>query len=131
MHRAREPHADAEQAARVHAGRLQHALDELGRLLDARVGVVVVRHLAPLLGEQLVGEVGERDGQVALAEVDADREAGARIERDQRGRAAAAGGGGPVGVAVDDHALGLEAGDDRRDGRARQAGLAREVARGS
>ena len=81
---------------------------ELGRLLDAGVGVVVVRHLAPRLGEDLVGEVRERDGEVALAEVDADRDAG-------RGRARSASAGArrwrrrAVGVAVDDDALGLEA----------------------
>ena len=53
--------------------------------------------------------------------------AGRGVERDQRRRPAAAGAGAAVGVAVHDHALGLEAGDDRRHRRARQAGMAREV----
>ncbi len=61
----------------VRARVVEQQLHELGRAADRPVGLVVVRQLAPLLGEHLVGQVGEGDGQVALAEVDADREAGA------------------------------------------------------
>jgi hypothetical protein len=73
-----------------------------------------------------VREVGDRHREVALAEVDADREAGAGVEGDQRGRAPAAR-RPAIRVAVHDHALRLQPGDDRRHGRAREARVAGDV----
>jgi hypothetical protein len=127
VHGSRQPHSHPEHATRVGAGSVEHQLHELRRTLDAGLGVVVVTHLAPLLGEHLVRQVGQRDGEVPLAEVDADREPGARVERDEGGRPAATGRNAAVDVAVDDDALRLQRRDDARHRRARQTRAPGEV----
>ena len=97
--------------------------------------VVVLGHLAPALGQDLVGEVGDRDREVALAEVDADDHA-------RRGVAARSGPGGrplcaaaPPGsrppVALDDEAVVLQIGDERGHGRCATGPCAGRSRRGS
>ena len=54
--------------------RLDH---ELGGHLEALVGVVVGIERACALGEDRAGQIGDRDAQVRVAEVDADGGAGA------------------------------------------------------
>ena len=61
-----------------------------------RGGQVGVERLVALR-EHAVGEVGERDAQVALAEVQPERDARRAVERDEHGRAADA--PGPRGAA--------------------------------
>ena len=66
----------------------EHLLDELGGRVEALLGRVVDVHLAPGLGEHGVGEVRDGDPQVAVAEVDAEHEAGRLVERDHHRRPA-------------------------------------------
>jgi hypothetical protein len=127
MDRPGEAHPHAQHPVAVRARGAQDELDHLGRVVDPGGGVVVVGHLAPLLGEELVGEIREGDREVALAEVDANREARSGIQGDRRRRAAPAAWRASVRIAVDHDPLGLEGGHDRRNGRARQARVACHV----
>jgi hypothetical protein len=74
VHRARDAHADAQDPAPVAARLVEQTGDQPGGLDHALLGRVVVGHHDPLLGEDLVRQVGQRDRQVALAEVDSHRE---------------------------------------------------------
>jgi hypothetical protein len=73
--RARHAHADAGDAARVGADLVEQLAHEPAGERDAVArGVVDVDGLLGL-GEDGVGEVGDRDPDVREAEVDADRDA--------------------------------------------------------
>jgi hypothetical protein len=83
---------------------------------------VVDVDLLPVLGQHRVREVTDGDGDVAVAEVDPDRGAGGRRQRDQDGRA-------PdlrlllgVALAFDDEAGALQVRDEARHGRPGQPG---------
>ena len=88
MHRARQAHPDAGDLGAARAGLVEHLADEPRRERDRlRRGQVGVERLVALR-EHAVREVGQRDAQVALAEVQAERDARGAIERDEHGRAA-------------------------------------------
>ena len=80
------------------------------------------------LGEDPRGEVGDRHAHVVVVEVDPDRDArrGVEGEQDRRAAALVAVGGGRLG-ALDHEPVGLQLGDEARDGRAREAGAARDL----
>ena len=84
--------------------------------------------LAPGLGEHRVREIGDGDTQVAVAEIDADCDAGGIVERNEHRRAP----GARLTVRGLTIALGDETGldqvaDDRRDRRSREVGDARQL----
>ena len=113
---------------RVDAGLGEHLLDELERDVEALVRGVVGVERDGALGEDRRGQVGDRDAQVAVAEVDAERGAGGGVEREQDRRAPALLAVRRAGLlALDDEAVGLQLGDEARDGRAREAGAARDL----
>ena len=101
--------------ARERAG--DQLLGEVHRLVR---GVVDVDR-GELVAEQLAGEVADRDAQVLVAHVDADRERRARDERHQHRWAAAALARRVVLELLDDPGP-LELLHERRDRRAREAG---------
>ena len=82
------PMPGADHGLARHAGVGQRLDHELGGHLEALVGVVVGVERAGALGEDRRREVGDRDAQVRVAEVDADGGAGAGVEA----RAGSAGG---------------------------------------
>jgi hypothetical protein len=86
----------------------EHLARELLRLVQATARVVVVRHLPTRLREDRVREIPDRHGQMALAEVDPDRDARLPSERDQHRRAAAAWHGVCRAFTVDDEAVALK-----------------------
>src|SRR4051795_2830765 len=80
------------------------------------------------LGKDGVGEVGDRDTHVTVAEVDADERPRRLIERDEDRRPAAL--RAPRrrrALALDDQAGGLQVGDETGDRGAAEAGLAGDV----
>ena len=123
------PRPTPSSCGRRHVGALEHLLHELGGGVHAVRGVVALLHLAPVLGQQRVREVGHHHGQVALAEVDAQRRAGARAQADRGGRAArAAGRRVAVGAGPVHHqALVAHLGHQAGDRGARQPGVAGHV----
>jgi hypothetical protein len=84
------------------------------------------------LGEDSVGEVGDDDAHVALAEVQADRHAGVAVHGDEHRRAAHGAGRARVaaGGGLRHEPGGLQLGDRRRHGRRRQLRPAREIGTG-
>jgi hypothetical protein len=72
------------------------------------------------LAEHRGREVGDRDVNVRVAEVDPDRRAGRRVEAQLHGRAPAA--AAVAGAGLDHEAAHLQVGHQRGDGRAREAG---------
>ena len=71
-------------------------------------------------------QIGDRDAEVAVVEMDPDDRAGGRVEAKQRRRTASA-----LDLAerlLDHETLRLQVGDERRDGRAREAGMACDLA---
>ena len=102
--------------------------DEVGRRVEPFLGRVVGVERHRPLGEDARAEVRDRDAQVAVAEVDADGGAGRRVEREQDRRPAAL---GPVRLAelraLDHEAVGLQVGDQARDGRRDRAGPAGDL----
>jgi hypothetical protein len=82
------------------------------------------------LGEDGRGQVGERDAQVPVVERDADRRAGAGVEREERRRAPGLAGGprARAGPPLHDEPARLQLADDGRDRRAREARDARQLA---
>ena len=126
--RAGQAHAGADHGlagdARV-GQRLDH---ELGGHLEAFLRVVVGIQRAGALGEDRAGEVGDRDAQVAVAEVDADGRAGARVEREQDRRAAALRAVRGAGLrALDHEPVGLQVGDEAGDGGAAESPVRRAI----
>ena len=81
-----------------------------------------------VLGEDGRGEVGQRDTDIVVVEVDADGDAGGRVEPEEHRRAAAPGLPLAAGVVLDDEALRLELGDEAAHRRPREAGQPRQVA---
>ena len=127
--RAREPDAGAEDRLTVDVGGGDDLVGELdGEVERAGGGLVDVERLRAL-GEDRARQVGDRDVDLLVAEVDAEHEAGGAVERQQRRRPAllrhAARSAGRL--VLDDQAAGLQLGDERRDRRARQARQAGEV----
>ena len=123
-----QAHPDAEDEAAVDAGLLEREVDELAGGRQAVLGAVVAGQRAAQLREHGVAEVGDRDGDVGLAEVDADGGAGAAVEGHQDGRAAAlrARRGARVD-ALGDEPLAHEVTDQRGDRGARQTGAPGEL----
>ena len=119
--RRRQTHPDADHPRPVGAGLLEHLVDELRRGGQPVVGRVVDVQLPPGLGEDGVGEVGDGDAQVAVAEVDPDREPGRGVERDHHRRSAGVRLAARLAVALARQPGVEQVGDDRRDGRAREA----------
>ena len=126
--RARERHADADHVAVAEPGLREQLVDQLGGRVERALGVVVDVLGADRLGEHRAREVRDRRVDAVVAEVDADDGAGRAIQRQQRRRAAGGHAGRGVGVGVLDHeAVGLQVGDEARDGRAREPGDARDL----
>ena len=102
----------------------QDLVDELLSGIQPLLGRVVHVELAPGLRQHLVREVRDRHPEVGVAEVDADGEAGGRVEGEEHG-------GPPAGLPVR-HARGLgllgeqpgldQVGDDARHRRAGKPG---------
>jgi hypothetical protein len=109
--------ADADHLLRFEVPTHEYVFDKrLGRVHPAGK-IIVVGHLPPGLGEDLVGEIGDRHGQMALAEVDPDGHACRAIECDQPWRPAAPATVRVVrAIAVDDHAGLLELGNEAGHG---------------
>ena len=75
-------------------------------------------------------EVGDRDAQVVVAEVDADarrRRERSKREQDRRAAALRRRGRRPGSARSTTRPVGLQVGDEARDGRAREAGAARDL----
>ena len=113
----------------VDGGRGNHLVGELdGGVERAGGGLVDVERLRAL-GEDRARQVGDRDMDLLVAEVDAEHEPGGAVERQQRRRPALLGHAVGVGgrLVLDDEAAGLQLGYERRDRGAREAGQAGEV----
>ncbi len=116
------PHAHDARAVRVRPRPARRSSRAAAASIAPSASLQLVE-LAPLLGEHVVGQVGHRHGQVALAQVDAHGQSGRGVERDQVGRAAAAPRGRvAVGLARHHQPLVLELGHDVRHRRAGQSG---------
>ena len=86
--RARQAHADPGDLGAARAGLVEHLADEPRRERDRLRRRQVGAERLVALREHAVGEVGERDPQVALAEVEPERHARRAVERHEHGRAA-------------------------------------------
>ena len=128
VERPRERHAGADQAAAVGLRLGEHLCGKVGRGVERRGGVVVDLERDDALGEHRRGEVGDRDADVPVAEVDAERGANRSVEPQENRRSAAAGGAGAARRLLGDHPAPLQVGDERGHGRPREAGQARELA---
>ncbi len=95
--RRRQPHDRSDHPAALDPGLPEHLVDELGRLGEAFARGLIDVELAPALGEDGVGEVGYCDPQVAVAEVDGERQAGGGVEGDHDAGAARRGPRHPAG----------------------------------
>ena len=124
--RPRQADAGAEDAVAVDVGFGDDGVGELDRDVERARGGGVDVVLEHPLGEDRARQVGDRDADVVVVEVDAEHEAGRAVER-QQGRRPALLGDALVGLLLDDEAACLQVGDERRDGRARQAGRAGEL----
>ena len=82
--------ADARRPAPPSRPPGHHLLDESHRRVEAGLGWILGTHGPLGLGQDRVAEVGGGDAQVALAEVDPDRDPGRAAEREPPRRAAAA-----------------------------------------
>ena len=112
----------------VDAGLLEQLVGEAGGEVERLVARRVDVDLRLALGEDGERQVGDGDAHVAVAEVDAEERAGGLVERDEHRRPPALGAARRRrDLALDDQALGLQVGDEARDGRAAQTGLARDV----
>ena len=107
----------------------ERLVDQLDRDVEPLLrGVVGVQRLARARRRIVRREVADRDAHVAVAEVDAERRAGGRVERQQDRRAAALLAVRGAGLLpLDDEPVGLQLADEARDGRAREAGAARDL----
>src|SRR5207248_1319793 len=78
----------------------EDVVDEVGRLVQRRGGVVVGLSGEPdvVFGQHLVAQVGDGDPDVTAADVDAEREPGRAGEPDDRGRPSAHRTGGGAGL---------------------------------
>ncbi len=123
LDRARQAHAGADHLRALDARVVERLGDELGGRVQAVARRVVGVELEAALGEDVRGEIGDRDAQVAVAEVDADGRArrGVEGEQDRRPAALIAVRGGGL-AALDDEAVSLEIGDQRGHGGAAQPG---------
>ena len=70
VHRAGQPHADADELLAAHARLVERVLEQRARQRDRLGGGQVGVERAVALGQQLVREVGDRHPQMPLAEVD-------------------------------------------------------------
>ena len=126
--RAGQPEAGADHARALDAGLGERLADQVERHVEALVRRVVDVHRRRALGEDVRRQVADGHAHVAVAEVDAERGAGRRVERQQDRRAAAL-----LAVrralllALDDEPVGLQVGDEARDRRAGEPGAARDV----
>ena len=92
------------------------------------LGVVIGVQRAGALGQDRARQVRYRDPHVAVAEVDADGRAGARVEREQDRRAAALRAVRQAGLRPLDHQpVGLQVGDEAGDGGAAETGAAGDL----
>ncbi len=87
--------AGAEDAIALDAGGRDDLVGELDGDVERALGGAVDVERADALGEDRAREVGDRDVDVLVAEVDAEHEAGGAVERQQRRRAALLGRAGP------------------------------------
>ena len=125
--RPRQAHAGADQLGLVDTCRDAERFDDLdGRVDRVRRRVVDVDFRA-VLAENGRREVGQRDPDAVVVEVDADGDSGGAVEAQEGGRPPAAGMALAVGL-LDHEASCLEIGDQAADRRARQAGQPGEVA---
>ena len=125
MDRARQAHADPGDLGAARVGLVEHLADEPRRERDRLRRREVGAERLVALREHAVGQVGERDPQVALAEVEPERDARRAVERHEHERPA-----DPAarhGVAVDDEPLVLQLGDDGGDGRGGEGRPARQL----
>ena len=83
--------------------------------------------LGAVLGDDVRGQVGERDADAVVVEVDADGDAGRAVEAEKHGRSAPTRLAVAVGM-LDDEPARLEVGDDAADRRPREPGQAGELA---
>ena len=87
VHRPRQAHPDAGDLVAERPCLVEHLADEPGGERDRLRGGQVGVELLVALGQHRVREVRHRDAQVALAEVQPERDAGVAVQR-RRGRAA-------------------------------------------
>jgi hypothetical protein len=125
--RARQAHAYPDHAIAVGARLGQRGVDHLRGGVEPLDRQMVHIDRLPALGEDGVREVADRDGDVAVAEVDADDRARGRRQRDQHGWAAYLRALLLVGLALDDQAGSLEVCDEARHGRPGQTGDSRDL----
>ena len=92
---------------------------------DGLGGGEVGVQLRVALREHRVGEVGDGDPQVALAEVQPEREAGVPVQRQPGGRPAHGAAG--ARLLLSHQAVSLQFGDHPGDGGGRERGAPREV----
>ena len=125
MHGPGQAHADTHDLLAAGAGLVEHLGDHARRQRDRLSGrqVGVQRRVA--LGEHGVGEVGERDTHVALAEVQPEGDAGVAVSATSAdGRPHRAVG---ARLLLGHQPIGLKLGDDGGDGRRRECRAPREV----
>ncbi len=125
--RRRKAHDRADHPAAVQLGLVEDLVDEVACLRKALAGRRVDVELAPALGEHGVREVRHGDSQVAMAEVDRQRDAGGRVEGDHHAGAAGVCLAFRLAVALDREAGVDQVADDRGDRRAGELRCAGEL----
>jgi len=104
--------------------RPHHPDGELDRLRRRVVDV----DLAAILAEHGRRQIAERDPDLVVVEVDADRDAGGGVEPEQHRRAPRSALAVGAELLLDDKALVAQTGDKAADGRSREPGQAGQVA---
>ena len=118
--RGRQAHADGADLVPAVPGFGQGLVEQGVGELEAVLVAMVVREALPLLDQRLAGQVGDRYREVAVADVDADDQAGRARQPDHRAPASTA----RLGL---DQARGGERPDDVGDGAGGQSGDSREL----
>ena len=125
--RAREADPGAEQPVAVDAPGVERLGHRVGDRRHPLLGGVLVQ-LADRRPEHAVREIRDDDAHVPEADVDADRRAGARVERHRPARAAGRAARRPQRVAaLDHHPARREVGDRGRHRRVREPERARQL----
>jgi hypothetical protein len=123
VHGARQRHSDGQDHAGGEARAVERFGHQLGGALERARRVVIDVELGRRFGEDVARQVGDRDLDAGVVEVDSDGDSRRRVEsQHHRGPADRRRARLRVAVALGDEPALVQVGHQRRDRRARQAG---------